>query len=332
MSGENGQVWRLRPFVGEGDYEWMAAVLTAGKEVDGISMPTSAEDFARVYRHTANLDPYEDVMLAEVAGEVVGYGRTRWWQEADGNRIYSTMAFVRPEWRRKGIGRALLQWNERRLRLIAAGHPQDGAHLLESFAENDVPGAVALLTSEGYEPARYAYRMVRPDLENIPELPLPAGLEVRPALPEHYAAIRAASLEAFRDHWGFSEENESPIEEWLESPNFDPSLWRVAWEGEEVAGMVLNFIDRAENEKNGLRRGWTEGICVRRPWRRRGLARALIALSLQALKERGMAEAALGVDAQNLSGALRLYEAMGYEVVKRSTMFRKEMGSVMRDA
>lgn len=325
MSNRNGHAWRLRPFGGEADFGRMAAVLESSRLADGVVQPTTAEDLARFYRQWSNVDPYQDVIMVEVDDELVGYGRTRWWQETGGERIYSTLGFVRPEWRRKGIGRVILEWNEARLRSIAAGHPQDGPHLLDGFVENSVPGAEALLSEAGYRPVRYFYMMVRPDLENIPTLPLPAGLEVRPALPEHYAPIMAANQEAFRDHWGFSMDAELSLEHWMETPTFDPPLWRVAWDGEEVAGMVLSYIDKAENEKSGLLRGWTEEIAVRRPWRNRGLARALIALSLQGLKERGMKEAALHVDAENLTGALRLYESLGYEVVTRSTKFRKEM-------
>jgi ribosomal protein S18 acetylase RimI-like enzyme len=132
-------------------------------------------------------------------------------------------------------------------------------------------------------------------------------------------------VEAFRDHWGFNEENEPTVEQWVENPNFDPSLWRVAWEGDQVAGMVLSYIDKRENQAYHRQRGWTEDICVRRPWRRRGLARALLVQSLYAVRERGMLEAALGVDTQNLSGALHLYESVGFRAIKRLTVYRKLM-------
>jgi mycothiol synthase len=316
---------RLRLFGSEADYERMAAVLEARRVEDGLEETTSVEDIVRIYRHMKNIDPYQDVIMAEVNGEVVGYGRTRWWEEGNNGRIYSTFGSVLPAWRRKGIGRAILHWNEARLRSIAAGHPEDGAHLLESVAENSVPGVIALLESEGYRPARYFYLMVRPDLENIPDLPLPDGLEVRPARPEHYQQILDANQEAFQEHWGFDLTNELTLGQWIEHPNFQPALWQIAWDGEEVVGMVLPYIDQRDNEVNGILRGYTEEIAVRRPWRKRGLARALIAHSLQALRERGMTEAALHVDADNETGALRLYEMMGYQVVKRSVHYRKEM-------
>lgn len=316
--------FRFRPFAGEADYELMATVLESGRVVDGLEETTSAEDVARTYQHTQNLDPYQDVIIAEVNGEVVGYGRTRWWDETSG-RIYSTFGSVLPQWRRKGIGRAILRRNEARLRSIAAAHQHDGPCLLESGVPNSIPGAMALLESEGYRPARYFYLMVRPDLENIPELPLPEGLEVRPARPEHYEQILAANTEAFQEHWGFDLSNVATLERWMAQPSFQPALWQIAWDGDEVVGMVLPYIDQRENEANGFLRGWTEEICVRRPWRKRGLARALITRSLHALRERGMTQAALHVDADNESGALRLYETMGYQVSSRSINYRKEL-------
>jgi ribosomal protein S18 acetylase RimI-like enzyme len=89
--------------------------------------------------------------------------------------------------------------------------------------------------------------------------------------------------------------------------------------------MVLPFINQNENQEYNRLRGWTEEICVRRPWRKRGLARALLVRSLWAIKERGMQEAALGVDTENLSGALRLYESVGFRPVKRWTTYLKPM-------
>jgi len=90
-----------------------------------------------------------------------------------------------------------------------------------------------------------------------------------------------------------------------------------------VAGMVLSFIDKDQNKMYGRKRGYTENICVRRAWRKQGIAKALIAMSLKALKERGMLEAGLGVDAENISGALGLYKYMGYKETKRMTIYRK---------
>ena len=95
--------------------------------------------------------------------------------------------------------------------------------------------------------------------------------------------------------------------------------------GDEVAGMVLNFINPAENDEYKRKRGYTEGISVRRPWRRRGLARSLLAQSLRYFKQLGMNEAALGVDTENPSGALKLYESVGFQSVKSFIEYRKPL-------
>jgi ribosomal protein S18 acetylase RimI-like enzyme len=220
----------------------------------------------------------------------------------------------------------MLRHNERRLRQVAAGHPQDGPRFFEAWASATEEHWAALLESEGYEGVRYSFEMVRSDLENIPDLPLPEDLEVRPVEPEQIPVIWAAAKEAFRDHWGFSEEEwDRELSEWKEAPTFQPHLWQVAWDGDQVAGMVQNFVNEAENEEYGRLRGYTEGICVRRPWRRQGLAKALIARSFRLLKELGMEEAALGVDADNPNGALQLYQTMGFQVVKRHTTYRKSI-------
>jgi ribosomal protein S18 acetylase RimI-like enzyme len=206
---------------------------------------------------------------------------------------------------------------------MAAELPPAPASALTSHVAEGELGANALLRMDGYRPARYSYLMVRPTLEKIPELPLPQGLEVRPARPEHYHRVFEANEEAFQDHWGFIPRTEEDYERWLGEPATSPGLWQVAWDGDEIAGMVLSFVNTEENLAFHRRRGYTEDVCVRRPWRRRGLARALLARSLTLLRERGMTEAALGVDTENPSGALQLYESLGYRPVQSWTLYRK---------
>jgi len=313
----------FRAFRGESDYPTIAAVLQGSSDADQIEEVRTAEDVAREYAHLTNCDPYRDVSLVEVNGQVVGYKRVTWWKESNGAYIYFHVAYLLPAWRGQGIGRAMLRHSERRLREIAAEHATDEGAFFETFAYQTQPGLESLLREEGYAPMRYFYDMVRENLDDIPAAPLPPGLEVRPVEPAHYRTIWEALDEAFRDHWGHSPATEEDYQLWLKDPNFDPSLWRVAWAGDEVAGMVLSYIDVRENAKYNRQRGWTEDICVRRPWRRRGLARALLVQSLHAVKERGMTEAALGVDTANPNGALSLYESVGFQVAKRITVYRK---------
>jgi mycothiol synthase len=315
----------FRGFMGDSDFEIMSKLIAACKDADHIERTDSPDDIRRNYSHLVNSNPYQDMLFAEIHGQTVGYGRTDWYRvESENSRIYQSFGFLRPDWRRKKIGTAMLHWNQAHLRQIAASHPQDGARFYESFVNESETGNEALLRADGYEAVRHFNQMVRPNLDDVPDLPLPAGIEVRPVQPDQYHQVWAANDEAFRDHWGYSEDLE-PYEAWLDQRNQQPELWQVAWAGDEVAGMVLNYIDTVENEEYHRRRGWTENICVRRQWRGQGLAKALIARSLNLLKAQSMNEAALGVDAQNLSGAFRLYEHMGFRTVKRSSDYRKRM-------
>jgi mycothiol synthase len=317
----------FRRFCGEVDFPAMAAVIEGSKQADGIERTNSVEEIARHYEHLIRCDPNRDMLFAEMDGRVIGYSRV-WWQHGKGRkRLYPHFALLLPRWRGKGIRRAMLRHNERRLRQIAADHPKDQPRILESWAAGTERHWESLLVDEGYEAVRYGFDMLRPHLDDVPSPSLPQGLDVRPVQPTAYRAVWEAAKEAFQDEWDYSQEDwsDDQFARWQTEPTFDPSLWQVAWDGDQVAGMVLSFVDHAENEEYRRKRGYTEGICVRRPWRRRGLARALIARSLLMLREHGMTEAALGVDADNPSGALRLYQSLGFRRVKQTTIYRKSL-------
>jgi mycothiol synthase len=317
----------FRTFRGPVDYPAMLAVIDGSKRADGIERTDTLENIRRNYAHLTNCDPYRDTLFVEVDGDLVGYSRMWWWDEQSGKRIFLHFSFLRPEWRDTSIRLAMLRYNEQRLRQIAVEQPTDLPRFYESWASDTETQWETLLTAEGYEDIRHGFEMLRPDLENIPDHPLPKGLEARPTQPEQYRAVWEGAREAFRDEWGYIEEewSDEQFESWKQEPTFDPSLWQVAWDKDEVAGSVLTFIDEAENEEYNRKRGYTEGISVRRPWRRQGLARALITRSFQAQKDRGMTETALGVDTQNPNGALQLYESMGFRPVRRNTTYRKAM-------
>lgn len=319
----------FRSFRGEADFPAMLAVLHGCAAVDGIERAEQMEDIKNNYAHLHHCDPYQDMLLAEVEGKLVGYARCWWEVEGSGNWIGFEFGNVLPEWRRKGIGSVLLNFTEQRLTGIAkqikenGQLPQQAQCFLDNYVSSSETDRINLMERRGYQAVRYSFDMVRPDLENIPELRLPEGVEVREVQPGQLRQIWEASNEAFRDHWGYIPDPWESFQAFINSPDYDPRLFRVAWQGDQVVGMVLSYIDQDLNELYGRKRGYTENICVRRAWRKKGVAKALIAYSLVALKERGMTEAGLGVDAQNTSGALNLYKFMGYQVVKQGTIYRK---------
>lgn len=320
----------FRHFAGESDFPKMIEVLESSRLADGIEEVGTLEDLIRRYSNLKNSDPYRDMLMIEVDGKLVGYNRVVWWEEElDGTLVYSHVTFLLPRWRGKGLERVLIQWAEARLREYALEHSAQANKLLDSGANDTQKDLIEALRSEGYEPVRYFYDMVRPDLENLPKAQLPNGIEVRPVDKtnrEQMHRIWAAEVEAFKDHWGEAESDESDFDRWDSWGNFQPELWQVAWEGDEVVGMVRNYISDEVNTRQSIKRGYTENISVRQAWRKRGVARALIARSFRMLKDMGMTEAALGVDATNPSGAYQLYESMGFSVVKQGATYRKPMG------
>jgi mycothiol synthase len=315
----------FRSFRGEPDYPHMLAVTQASKHEDQDEWSQTLDDLARTYRHLVNCDPFTDMIFAEVHEKVIGYGRVWWNKEHTGAHVYTAFAHLVPDWRGKGIRRVMLRFLEDRHREMAVGHPAHCEKVHQAWASEHEADWNHILQSHGYEPVRWEHEMVRDLSDPMADQPLPNGLEVRPAREEHVEKIWSAANEAFRDHWGMGEWRKEYLAEWRESPTYQPELWQVAWEGDEVAGMVLGFVNERENKEYGRERGYTETICVRRPWRGRGLAKALITRSMKVFKEMGMAEAAHGVDTQNPTGALQLYEGLGYRPRKTFVTYRKPL-------
>ena len=316
----------VRNYRGEDDLPAMLRVYTAAHEADGVEEVTTLDDLRRNYANLVNCDPARDIFVAEVTGEVVAYARVFWQELVDGGRSYENFGFVHPAWRRRGVGAALHRMNEDRLREIAAEHAGVEPKWLASESIDADAGCVALLGGDGYTPARYFYEMVAPSLEDVVVPPMPEGLELRPVTRDQYRTIWEASAEAFRDHWG---ENEWTEEFWFrfdaEPQHADPRFWRVGWEGDEVAGAIVTTVPAEENERHGRSRVYVSMVSVRRQWRRRGLARALLASSLVGARAAGFTSASLGVDTDSPTGATDLYRSLGFEPQKTFTTWRKPL-------
>ena len=222
----------------------------------------------------------------------------------------------------------MLRFGEAQLRARAAAEDAAGetrpGHL-GSWSFDRAAGAVALLESEGYRPVRWFLEMVRPLGEPIPERRLPDGIELRPITEDQARDVLAADAEAFQDHWGAHETTDEDVRRTLGDPDNDLSLWSVAWAGDEVVGSVIARIYPSDNAASGIARGWLDRVSVRRPWRRTGVASALIVTAFRELRARGMELAALGVDSDNPTGANGVYERLGFRPDKRSAAYRKPL-------
>ena len=316
----------VRSFRGAPDYAHFARIITAWSQGVGDDRVETADGIASGYENLERCDPDRDIVVVELDGHPVAYCRVWWAEEAGGPHLYQHVTFVDPAVGGRGIGSALFAWCEHRLREIASEHAVD-EQFFEVWADDRNGAAASLIRDAGYEPITYAAEMVRPTVDDLPDHPLPDGLEIRPVRDEDIHTIWEAGAEAFRDHWGYVEQTETDYERMLAFPYHDPSLWKVAWDEEGVAGQVRSFIDTALNEEHGRARGWTENISTVRRWRRRGVAKALIVESIKELAARGVTEVALGVHTENPNGAFDLYAGLGYEVTATWTTYRKPLSS-----
>ncbi|WP_219212416.1 GNAT family N-acetyltransferase [Variovorax boronicumulans] len=319
---------RFRHFSGVSDLRAMAEVANASDALDGVHNMRTPESMAESYASLLNCDPYTDLILAEVNGELAGYARGWWKEEVGGTVLHIQMGVVGPGWRRRGIGRAMLNWLESRQRIVGRRFPVGTRQLFNVYVTEGEVARAALMDSAGYAVARHLFSMARRNLDGVPAFTLPAGLEIRQVTPEHYAHLWAADLEAMREHWGRTEPGEAAYEAWISDKDvFQPRLWSVAWDttSHQVVGQVRAFVREAENLQLGRLRGYTEFISVRKPWRRQGVARALIAHSLQLQARAGMRESALEVDSANATGATKIYEACGFEISHRNRVYRKPL-------
>ena len=313
-----------RPTGSDDDFGAMARVMGAANTQDGVPWIPTATNLREEMDGSSGLDPLTDVVLAEIDGTVVAVASAERIVR-DGQPMYDVHGHIVPEQRRRGIGRALLHENLSRAREIAAARGDPYPLTIRGWTAEGEAGHQALLSDEGFTIDRWFFLMRRPTLDDIPELALPDGVELRMVLPADHRAIFDAEFEAFQDHWKPDDYDETHFETLFTKTDLATDLWVVAWAGDEVAGVVQNWIWVDENRRLGVQRGWLEKISVRRRWRRRGLARAMTAESLRRLRSAGMTDAMLGVDTENPTGALGLYEGLGFRLDQRTAAYTRTL-------
>jgi mycothiol synthase len=268
---------------------------------------------------TPGFDLERDAFIVETRdGRVAGYEE---FSNEYAHAKLRTDGYVHPDFTGHGIGTALLRFVETRAREEIALAEPDVRVVLRSLIDNRDPSSHELHRNEGYQPLRYHWRM-EIVLDGPPAEPkFPAGIELRPFVKgEHDVVVWQAQNEAWRDHWG---SHDVTLEEWKRSrfddPEYDPSLWAIAWDGDEVAGFTLNRY------RMGV--GWIRMLGVRRRWRKRGLGEALLLHSFGEFYRRGTKTIGLGVDAQNPTGATRLYQKVGMYIASEFVTYEKELRS-----
>jgi ribosomal protein S18 acetylase RimI-like enzyme len=245
-------------------------------------------------------------------GEVIGSAAV-WHPAPDAERVFVS-AITHP--RAAVVYERLLDWGEERARRLTEG--RSGRTHTSADSENDLLGGI--LRERGYDLVRHFFTM-EIDLEHEPERPIwPEGISVRTFRLGEERAVYDLDMEAFQDHWDFFP---VPFEEWrdyfLGGSRFEPGLWFLGEDGDEIAASALC----AWESRPGI--GRVNVLAVRRPWRRQGLGTALLLHAFREFRRRGRERVDLNVDAENLTGAVRLYERAGMRVAHRDDSYRKEL-------
>jgi mycothiol synthase len=186
-------------------------------------------------------------------------------------------------------------------------------------------GAVALHEQRGYQPVRWFYSMVRDLSAVIPQAVIPAGVEIAAYTPDLAEHARLVRNEAFRDHWGSTETSAEAWAHFLASSSFRPACSFLAYEGSEPLGMLISREHDAYHARTGRRELYIALVGTRAAGRKRGIATALLITAMSAARTDGYDQASLGVDADSLTDAVRLYEHVGFTVVLTWIAYRKRL-------
>lgn len=323
----NEQDFILRPAKPDDLDDIVVMCNAAAKELIGADDKIKADDMQREWGLPGFSLQTDTRVVVAPDGNLVGYYEV--WDINKPNVNVHCWGRVHPDYTGMGIGSALLAWAESRARQVVPEAPA-GARVAMMFAAlSKDDRAQELFENNGFKLIRHSLRMVI-ELDGPPHEPVwPEGIAVRMLrVGEEERAVLKAVRESFRDHWGYVERPfEDEYEQWMrlyiDSPDFEPSLWFLAMDGEEIAGVSLCRPKSREDEAMG----WVGTLGVRRPWRRRGIALALLQHSFGEFFRRGKRKVGLGVDAQSLTGATRLYEKAGMrsDPERQSSIYEKEL-------
>lgn len=324
-----GLTWRGLSATDDLD-DWFALIERIQRH-DGLHERVRRQDLARLARQSW-VDLTADArVLVDADGVMRAYGHNSFRPAAGDDASVLLLGGVDPAWRGRGIGRRVLAWQRRRANQniadLRAASSSELPGRIGSGVEQQVTSRARLLESAGFTATRW-FTELRRSLTgpyDVPPLRV-GGLRVEPYTDAHAERLRIAHNDAFRDHWGT---NPHDAESWrtnvLQDEAFRPHQSYVVVDpgvsGVPVVAYVVNTEYEQDWADQGFTDGYTEMLGVSRGWRGRGLARHLLALTARAFAEAGHPYATLDVDAANPTGAVALYESLGYRPVHRATYY-----------
>lgn len=230
---------------------------------------------------------------------------------------------VHPAHRGRGLGDYLLTWMENRARLMLAAQPSTLSKIIRTNTPENLLDRVRLYEKHGFTPVRFSYRMRRDLRQPITGWSVPEGVSISMWQTDLDRETVQAFNDSFSDHWGAIPYSEELWRLWLTGhPSFHPELsFQAIVEDQsgkrEVIGFCLSKIKEAPTIIPNIQEGWIQELGVIRQWRKKGVATALMRAAMQAYQQAGLDYAGLDVDTENLSGALRIYERLGFYPIQR---------------
>lgn len=318
----------IRPYQeAAGDFDRLLAFINPRAAPDQVMTPAGLRSFLT----EPGYHPETDLFLAPAAAGagLLAARDIRLTARGDEDMlIFESWGAARPETPRDDLGTALIRAVERRAAAILARQGRS-AGILQARADADDAATAALFAAAGLDVARPLVSMLRDNVSDLPEPRLPDGITLRSyRVGSDDQPWVDAFNDAFADHWGgFMGMNQARWRHALADQAFDPEISLVAVQGTAIAGFCHGHIDAELNALNHRRLGLIRYVGVRPRWRGLGLGSALTRAGLIALRDAGVTAIALGVDAENVSGAHRLYERLGFKIVHRQAMYRKRIGS-----
>lgn len=314
--------WRA---AGTADLDGWAALIARTAAVEQPVWFERRADLEQVLDSQKNPAAANTILGFDQEGAARAYGRIT--KNADGDKAIG-YGCVDPQWQGSGVGTGLLGWMEARTRQRFAKDAGEGATpRLRLHMEQQHTHQAALFEGAGYRIVRYYNEMHRSLGDGLPEVVVDDGLELVGFGPELHEPVRLAHNDAFRDHWGSEPRDEEGWGFVVNDPLARPDLSAVAVERStgRVAGYQLASHDAVSAVSRGYKEGYTDLLGVRREFRGRGVAQALLADAMRRFAAAGMDKASLDVDSENPTGALALYAKMGYVPVNTSMAWDKEL-------
>ncbi len=273
-----------------------------------------------------DIHPETDALLAfTLTGEAVAIAWVEsLYQETEQIKRAFLWGEVHPAHRRRGLGAFIMNWMEARARQILSATAPDLPGVMRTMCIENVPERIRLVQAHGFSAVRYFSRMRRDLKQPLPALVSPEGLEISNWTLEHDHLTWMAFNQAFRDHWGFAPAPESAWQMWITGHvNFRPDLSFLALKEGQVVSFCVCQVRKEENQALGILEAWIRDVGTLRAWRKQGLASILMGCAMQAARDAGFEFAGLNVDAENPTGALRLYEDLGFETILHTIAFEK---------